>query len=233
MNKFRVIISDPPWSFNDKLTMASTPRGAESHYTVLTLDDIKSLPVVDIVDNDAVLALWVPSSLLQDGLDVMKAWGFEQKQTWIWVKTKQIPLQLLLDILKKVVSKKMPIGLTGISTVDAIKNFNLNEVLAFGMGRLFRQTHELCLIGTRGKLGDKIQNKAQRSVYFGPATKHSEKPNGLHEMLNAMFDGPKLEMFARREYPNWVTIGNECPATKGEDIKDSLIKLRKRTDAQN
>ena len=27
-------------------------------------------------------------------------------------------------------------------------SFNMSDMLAFGMGRLFRQTHEICLIGT-------------------------------------------------------------------------------------
>ena len=35
----------------------------------------------------------------------------------------------------------------------------------------------------------------------------------------------KIEIFARRERKGWTVIGNECPATKGQDIYDSLNNL--------
>src|SRR3972149_1049467 len=88
--KFQVIVSDPPWSFKDKLTMSEVKRGAKSQYSTLTIKDIKALNVKEVADpNGAILALWVPSSLLQEGLDTMKSWGFKHKQTYIWVKTKK------------------------------------------------------------------------------------------------------------------------------------------------
>lgn len=87
MRKFRVVVADCPWSFSDKLTMNATKRGAEANYNVLTIDDIKRIPVWNWVQDDSMLALWVPSSLIQQGLDVMAAWGFNQKQIYTWVKT--------------------------------------------------------------------------------------------------------------------------------------------------
>jgi len=86
MKRFKVIVADPPWSFDDKLTMSDVKRGAESQYDTLSLEDIKNLPVNNWADENAILALWVPSSLIQDGLDTMKAWGFTQKQIYTWVK---------------------------------------------------------------------------------------------------------------------------------------------------
>lgn len=85
--KFSVITADPPWSFNDKLTMSSTKRGAAANYSLLSLADIVALPVSRVAKDDSVLALWVPSSMLSDGLSVMGAWGFKQKTIWTWVKT--------------------------------------------------------------------------------------------------------------------------------------------------
>jgi N6-adenosine-specific RNA methylase IME4 len=83
---FRVIIADPPWAFSDKLKMEKVKRGAEANYATLGIKDILALPVAEWAMKDALLALWVPSSLLQDGMDVLKAWGFEQKQIYTWVK---------------------------------------------------------------------------------------------------------------------------------------------------
>lgn len=86
MTPFRVIVADPPWSFDDKLEMSETPRGAEANYPTLTIDDIAGLPVRSLADDDAVLVLWRPSSLAAEGLRVMSAWGFRQTQELVWYK---------------------------------------------------------------------------------------------------------------------------------------------------
>jgi N6-adenosine-specific RNA methylase IME4 len=97
------------------------------------------------------------------------------------------------------------------------------------MGRLFRQTHELVLIGVRGKIYNHLENKSQRSVHFYPATKHSVKPELLQDMLENMFPADTnlcLELFARRDRKNWICAGNENKSTFGEDIRDSITRLK-------
>ena len=84
--KFRVVVADPPWAFSDKLRMSDVKRGAAANYRTLTVDDVAALPVADWCYKDALLALWVPSSLLSDGMRVMESWGFVQKQIYTWVK---------------------------------------------------------------------------------------------------------------------------------------------------
>jgi N6-adenosine-specific RNA methylase IME4 len=87
--RFPVIVADPPWSYEDKLRMGGTTgvkRSADSHYSVMHIDAIKSL-VVPSAD-DAFLALWCPNTLLEShGLPTMKAWGFTYKGMYHWVKT--------------------------------------------------------------------------------------------------------------------------------------------------
>jgi N6-adenosine-specific RNA methylase IME4 len=84
--KYQVIVADPAWSFSDKLTMSSTKRGAAANYSTLRVSDIVALPVASVAADDSILALWVPSSLIADGLQVIQAWGFKQKTIWTWVK---------------------------------------------------------------------------------------------------------------------------------------------------
>ena len=221
--KFRVILSDNPWSFSDNLTMDETKRGADSQYSTLSIEDLKKLPVKDIAEDDSVLILWCPSTHLQEGLDVMKAWGLRQTQTHIWVKTKKFHLkELCKSIIKWSKSDNKEISIE-----DILKRFDLNDILAFKMGRLFRGTHELALVGVRGKVYKHLANKSQRSVHFFPATKHSEKPEILHDMLDKMFPaGNKLELFARRNRSGYVCVGNESPNTFGEDIRISIDRLK-------
>jgi N6-adenosine-specific RNA methylase IME4 len=227
--KFQVIVSDPAWSFKDKLTMSDVKRGAGSQYRTLSVKDIKELKVKDIADpNGAILALWVPSSLLQEGLDTMKSWGFKHKQTYVWVKTKKIPLSgHIKKILNGIESNIKSRGFSKKLWKNYFYNTlnSIDDVLSFGMGRLFRQTHEICLIGiNNSKIYKHLNNKSQRSVSFAPNLKHSAKPEDLQDSLDIMFPGAvKLEMFARRERPDWTCIGNEV--CNGEDIRDSIAKL--------
>lgn len=216
--KFRVIVSDPAWGFSDSLTMSGVKRGSSSQYSVLSIKDIQNLEVEKLAAKNSVLALWCPSAILPAGLETMHAWGFDYKQTHIWVKTKKDSFKLLKTNIRK--NKTLSID-------DLLDSFDLNSILAFGMGRLFRQTHEVCLLGTRGKIYSKLKNKSQRSVHFYPATDHSTKPEGLQDMLDIMFpDSKRLEMFARRQRKNWICVGNALRTTFGEDIRLSIDKLK-------
>lgn len=240
--KYDVIVSDPPWAFSDGLTMSSVKRGAESQYDVLDIAAIKNLKVIDLAADDAVLALWIPSSLLQEGMDTMKAWGFRQTQTHIWVKIKLEPFKKLkksmfeaataaYELIKAgVVGKhtlsKRDLALALVGRLDVLIDWN--DLLAFNMGRLFRQCHEICLVGVRGKPYGFLEDKAQRSVHFDVNLKHSAKPEILQDRLELMFPkARRLEMFARRTRSKWTCVGLECPDTMGEDIRDSIDRLIK------
>ena len=92
MKKFGLIVADPPWSFNDKLKYEkqdTTVRGADMMYPTLSIPAIADLPVGELAAEDSLLALWVPSSHLINGLKVMEAWGFTYKQLWVWAKTQK------------------------------------------------------------------------------------------------------------------------------------------------
>lgn len=198
MSPFEVIVADPPWQFSDKLTMSKVKRGADAQYRgVLDLDAITDLLLTrpELVADDAVCYLWVPSSMIEDGIHVLRAWGFTPSGTVSWTKT----------------------------TKDG-------KGLAFGMGHLFRQCHEICLEGRKGKIVSKCENKSQRSSHLAPNAKHSQKPENLQDSLDLMFPkGRKLEMFARRQRPGWECLGNEIPFRTGDDyldIRDTLDVLQ-------
>lgn len=234
--RFLCLVIDPPYSFNDKLNMSDVPRSADANYKTLSLLDIKNLKVKDLAEEAALLALWVPSSMLQNGLDIMKEYGFTQKQTYIWVKSKVSPFDELKDSFNLFYKKELKN--TSLSIKDIVlksqhlKNLTsksleiLNSVMSFGMGRLFRQCHELALIGTNNnKIYNALSNKSQRSVSLAPNLKHSAKPENLQNSLDLMFSSNKIEIFARRQRKGWVCIGNESPMTLGEDISISIDKL--------
>lgn len=83
--KYKVILADPPWSYNDKALAGK--RGAGCKYEVQDLEWIKNLPVKDIADDDCVLFLWVTMPQLPNAFEVIESWGFTYKTcAFNWVK---------------------------------------------------------------------------------------------------------------------------------------------------
>lgn len=80
--KYQVIYADPPWQYEN----SGFTESAESQYPTMPLKDICALPVSDLAENNTVLFLWATNPLLQEGLEVLKAWGFEYKTNIAWVK---------------------------------------------------------------------------------------------------------------------------------------------------
>ena len=88
--KYSIILADPAWSFK-YWSQKGNGRSACGHYGVMTLEDLKRLPVSAIASNDAVLFIWVIFSLLPQALQVISAWGFDYKTCgFTWVKRNKI-----------------------------------------------------------------------------------------------------------------------------------------------
>jgi N6-adenosine-specific RNA methylase IME4 len=88
-HKFKTILVDPPWQFKNRTGKVAPEHKRLARYPTLTLEEIKSLPVNIAVNGMAHLYLWVPNALLAEGLEVMKAWGFEYKTNLIWYKVRK------------------------------------------------------------------------------------------------------------------------------------------------
>ena len=84
-----MVLGDPPWEYNDKAdTGAVQGGGAEHHYPSMSIDELCALEIKAIVDQDAVLFLWVTSPLLIECRPVIGAWGFSYRSSFVWDKVK-------------------------------------------------------------------------------------------------------------------------------------------------
>ena len=86
---FRTILADPPWQFNNRTGKVAPEHRRLMRYPTMTLDEIKSLPVADLVEEPAHLYLWVPNALVPVGIEVLRAWGFEYKTLLVWHKIRK------------------------------------------------------------------------------------------------------------------------------------------------
>jgi N6-adenosine-specific RNA methylase IME4 len=166
-NKYRVIYADPPWAYNDKCENgAIQSRGANEVYPTMSLDEICTLPIEDLSQDNAVLFIWVTSPLLEDVFSVINSWGFEYKASFVW---------------------------------DKIKH---------NMGHYNSVRHEFLLVATKGSCTpDNI--KLFDSVVSIEKEKHSEKPKEFYNIIDTLYMGNKIELFARNKIDGWDSWGNE------------------------
>lgn len=76
-----------------------------------------------------------------------------------------------------------------------------------GIGWWVNSKHELLFIGAKGtELHPAIKYD---SVFEAPVTAHSKKPELVYEMIEAMYTGPYIELFARNLRNGWESWGNE------------------------
>ena len=185
---FGAVLADPPWRFRtwNKATAVKRRDGkgtnvsASVHYNTMAIEDIAALPVADLCLDDCVLFLWVCWPMLVDAMDLIKAWGFEYKTCGFdWMKAHAGQLDFLRD----------------------------DTVALIGMGYWTRANSEPCLLATRGK--PKRLHADVRQGIIEPRREHSRKPDCVHERIERLVAGPRLELFARQERKGWTAWGNE------------------------
>ena len=84
--KYKTILADPPWARETGGGVIC--RGAQGHYAVMKQADLIALGsmIQRATAPAAHLYLWVTNNCLLDGLELVKAWGFEYKTLITWGK---------------------------------------------------------------------------------------------------------------------------------------------------
>ena len=178
--RYRVIYADPPWTFAT-YSRKGKGRSAEAYYDCMGLADIEALPVADWAAADCVLLLWTTDPLLDRALAVIRAWGFTYKTVgFYWAKLQK--------------SAPPPPW----READFFK----------GLGFWTRANPEQCLLATRGHPHRRSANVPKLVV--SPRREHSRKPDEVYDRIEALCEGPYLELFARASRPGWDGWGHEA-----------------------
>jgi N6-adenosine-specific RNA methylase IME4 len=84
-HSYDLVVIDPPWPFKT-WSQAGQDKSASKHYRVMTLADIKALPVRKLLKDNGVVLLWTTGAMLAQGVAVMEAWGITFKTELAWRK---------------------------------------------------------------------------------------------------------------------------------------------------
>jgi N6-adenosine-specific RNA methylase IME4 len=197
--RYRTIVVDPPWKFDQSWLTGSYlinaladgsrewapeikkrhyKRGAVANYKLMTLEEIAALPVGDWAGDKAHLYLWTTNSFMVEAHDIAKAWGFTVKTILTWVKPR------------------------------------------LGMGTYYRNNTEHVIFAAKGNL--KVLRHDVRTAFTAAQGRHSEKPAAFYDMVESMSPGPYLDVFARKQRFNWDTWGNECFVADGLPLPEAI-----------
>lgn len=203
MGKYKVVLADPPWQYNNTISNGA----AENHYLTMKKEDIKRLPIWTLADDDAVLVMWYTSAHVAEAIALAEAWGFEVRtmNAFTWVKlNKGAPERF---------NKKLDNG--ELFDWEDMLDFMNAEVKING-GNYTRANAELALIAVRGKGVERI-SASVRQIIFSCLGEHSEKPKEIFHRIEELYgDVPRIELFARDAYPGWDSWGNQAPKNSVE-----------------
>lgn len=88
-SRFATVLADPPWRFQNRTGKMAPEHRRLSRYGTMDVAEIMDLPIADALASTAHLYLWVPNALLPQGIDVLRAWGFEYKTNLVWHKIRK------------------------------------------------------------------------------------------------------------------------------------------------
>ena len=84
--KYQIIVVDPPWPVK-KLTRSARPKQTKMDYPVMSVEQIKKLPVGKLADDSCWCFLWTTQKHLFDANEILTKWGFTRLLTMVWEKT--------------------------------------------------------------------------------------------------------------------------------------------------
>ncbi len=83
------ILADPPWRFQNSTGKVAPEHKRLRRYPTMSFDEIREMPIVGHTTEKSHLYLWCPNALLEEGLSVMRAWGFTYKTNIVWYKIRK------------------------------------------------------------------------------------------------------------------------------------------------
>src|SRR5665647_373510 len=81
--KYRTIVVDPPWPYDDGWPGWGLSREERSAlpYPAMTLDEIRDLPVFSLVEPEGYVFVWTTNRYIEDAFSIARSWRLVPRQT--------------------------------------------------------------------------------------------------------------------------------------------------------
>ncbi len=86
--KWSVIYADPPWKYDSGNQHSREEQNTTlgTHYQSMTIEELCELDIKSMAADNAVMFFWVTSPLLAECFEIISAWGFTYKSSFVWDK---------------------------------------------------------------------------------------------------------------------------------------------------
>jgi len=185
LKKYKTIVADPPWQYG-KWGKASESEVARKKFPNGQYMQEFSKGY-DHMTIEQIKALPV-ASIADDDCDL-----------YLWTTQKYLPHAF--DVLKAW-------GFKYCQTLTWCK-----APRGTGQGGLYCPASEFLLLGRKGKMPTGKTRQDSTWWQVKRTDKHSKKPEFFQDLIEGMSNGPRVELFARRQRQGWDVWGNEVECT--------------------
>lgn len=190
---YSVVYADPPWAYYGD---PNKDQAAGKHYACMTFEELRELPVAQLLAKKAVLCMWTTGTKMAEACALIPHWGCYYRQVFqVWVKTRK---------------DGTPIEGQGVRP-SFVKQ--MTEFLLFGTHDEELDT-EFLLLGSTTPRGRTLPIRTERLPQNGfeprPGGRHSAKPALFRNRIVELFgDVPRVELFARERVSGWDAWGDQ------------------------
>lgn len=187
-----VIYADPAWEWlarSDK----GLQKSPQQHYKCMSLDEMKAMrdDIIFATAPDCICVMWTMWCFMDQAIELMEYWGFEYVTGGAWNKlTKNGKQTFGTGYIMRGSSEPFIIGKFGNPKLKKDRKKNTRD--SFFTGEIPENLHDL----------DNIMINALRR-------EHSRKPDEMYEVIEKIFHGAYLELFARTNREGWTSWGDE------------------------
>jgi ParB-like chromosome segregation protein Spo0J len=217
--RYGVILADwprKPWAWSDE---TGFDRAPDNHYATQTFRwaiDTFAPMIQKLAAQDAMLVMWTTPASLIDDIEIMVEAGF------CALRPRSADGRLLRGGDGEALAAVSPGG-------GSYRSHQIWDKVLVGMGRWFRDRHELVMVGVRGKVPCPAPGTQAQSLFAARRGEPSAKPDFVAAEIDRLWPHlPKIELFRRgAARPGWDAWGdgvveqpagktNEAPSTSGE-----------------
>ena len=180
MFSFDVVMCDPPWPW-ETYSEKGQAKSPQAQYATMTMADIESLPVGNLVSDGGIIFLWATWPLIDKQAAIMRKWGFEIATGGSWAKR------------------------TATGNFRWGTGYVLRSVCEpFLIGSLSKRK-------ARGSSLPNMIETMQEAVIDGIAREHSRKPDEAYSLLETLTPGARrADIFSRQSREGWASWGNQA-----------------------
>ncbi len=208
---YPTVVADFPWPYELRGSALGNNRAVDNKYKIMEWPDIQNTLNLlhKVLPDHAAVCMWVVPPTTDRAIEATKAAGFRyvtKLASWVKLTSGSYSIFTGLGFYSRANSEDL------LLFVNQKKRQGSPIRLRKDVKQVVITLHE-----------EQLRENGGTPTLLWPIGRHSQKPEQIQDAIERLFQGPYLELFARRQRPGWTCLGNEID---GLDIRDALQRLK-------